>query len=253
MKTVFRLMCLGVFCCASVVADSRHAAGRALPATVEIEASSKVSIQNGGFGSPVLSDDDSDEMDRTESVTTTLVSGTIVSADGLIATNELGSLPPEAQLTVRLSDGRSLPGKVVVDDRRSKLQLVRIDAVDLPAIAIAQGEVAVGQSVVSVATLDGYPGTVIDGIVSGVNRARWEQWRAPLIQTNLQVGAGSSGSPVVNVRGELVGVVAAAAGGGPEERPSGTAFAVPAVMVREAIDAVKEDDIVTIQRGHLPS
>lgn len=133
-----------------------------------------------------------------------LGTGFIISADGLIATN-LHVVGEARPITVELSDKRELPVKVVyASDRVLDLALLKVDAKDLPALPLADSDkVKDGQPIVTLGNPLGLKYSVVTGVVSG----RREMDGRQMLQIAMPIEPGNSGGPVLNARGEVLGVV----------------------------------------------
>jgi len=175
--------------------------------------------------------------------TVVLASGAVLSSDGLIAT-----LPGEAEkgtYTVTFHDGRTLPAKLVVDDRRSGLKLLRVDADNLPYVELADEEAELGQQVVAVLSTDVKNRTVAQGIVASRSR-RHQDFVTEVFQTDIGIDAMSAGAPLSNANGKLLGLVAGKAHW--DEHRQGPAFVVPADYVKSLVEARHGDETVVIHR-----
>lgn len=162
-------------------------------------------------------------------------SGVIVDADrGLLVTS--GHLVEKAEkVTVRLFSGQETAAKVVATSPGDDLAILRIERSDLVAIEINQNDdLQVGDFVIAIGDpLDGGSSATF-GIASGLRRSGPGIKNAELIATDLLIAQGSSGGPLLNLRGELVGINAIRLG-------SGFAFAVPVAAVRRLLTSVRLD------------
>ncbi len=185
--------------------------------------------------------------------------GFVVSAEGHIVTNN-HVVEGSRTVSVTMSDGAVVSGRVVGTDPRADLALVKIDGVaDLKPLKIGKlAEVVVGQDVVAIGyalDLKGGEGpsfSVTRGIVSAKNRAISEGSAiAGAIQTDAPINHGNSGGPLLNMQGEVIGVNTALAAD--PSSPSGTAtgigFAVGADIVQAVYDELRETG--TVNRGFL--
>jgi serine protease Do len=170
-------------------------------------------------------------------------SGVIVSADGYILTNN-HVVAGADEVTVRLSDNRELKANVVGTDRLTDVAVLKIDAKGLvPARLGDSNEMEVGDWVVAIGSPFGLDQTVTAGIISAKGRANvgitdYEDF----IQTDAAINPGNSGGPLVNLRGEVIGIntaIASRNGGN-----MGVGFAIPSRMVRSVMDNL-------IEHGHV--
>ena len=170
-------------------------------------------------------------------------SGVIVSEDGYIITNN-HVVTDADRLTVLLSDDRELDAEVVGTDPYSDLAVLKVDADGLAAVKIGNSDnVQVGDWVVAIGSPFGLTQTVTAGIVSATNRIQGITAYDDLIQTDAAINPGNSGGPLLNLRGELIGINTAIASrdGG----YNGIGFAIPTSMVDRVFkDIVKEGRVV---------
>src|SRR5574341_406404 len=164
-----------------------------------------------------------------------LGSGVIVESKGLIITNN-HVVSKADEIKVLLSDKREFKAKLIGTDSKTDLAVLKIDAEDLHTIPWADSDkLEVGEFVLAVGTPFGLNQTVTLGIVSAVGRAsmgiaEYEDF----IQTDAAINPGNSGGPLVNTRGELVGIntaIFSQSGGN-----MGIGFAVPSNMARSILE-----------------
>ncbi len=139
-----------------------------------------------------------------------LGSGFIVSPDGFIVTNAHVVENAEV-INVRLTDKREFKAKVIGVDPRSDVAVVKIDATNLQTVKIGDmSKVRVGEWVVAIGSPFGFANTVTAGIVSAKSRdnvgADPNVDAVPFIQTDVAVNPGNSGGPLLNMRGEVIGI-----------------------------------------------
>jgi serine protease Do len=131
-------------------------------------------------------------------------SGFIVSADGYIMTNA-HVVDGADELVVTLPDKREFKAKVVGADKRTDVAVVKIDATGLPAVRIGDAsKIRVGEWVMAIGSPFGLENTVTAGIVSA--KARDTGDYLPFIQTDVAINPGNSGGPLINMRGEVIGI-----------------------------------------------
>ena len=131
-------------------------------------------------------------------------SGFILNADGYVLTNA-HVVEGADEVIVTLADKREFKAKIIGADKRSDVALVRIDASGLPTVRIGDvGKLKVGEWVIAIGSPFGLESTVTAGIVSAKSRDTGEL--LPLIQTDVAINPGNSGGPLINMRGEVVGI-----------------------------------------------
>jgi len=131
-------------------------------------------------------------------------SGFVLSADGYVMTNA-HVIDGADEVIVTLADKREFKARVIGSDRRSDVALVKIEASGLPTVRIGDvGRLRVGEWVIAIGSPFGLENTVTAGIVSAKARDTGEF--LPLIQTDVAINPGNSGGPLINMRGEVVGI-----------------------------------------------
>jgi serine protease Do len=174
-------------------------------------------------------------------------SGFIVSPDGYIVTNA-HVVDGASEVTVKLTDRREFTAKVVGSDKRTDIALIKIDAKDLPALDISsKPDVKRGEWVIAIGSPFGFENSVSAGVVSGVHRALPNGQMVPFIQTDVAVNPGNSGGPLLNAKGQVVGVnsqIYSRSGG-----YMGLSFAIPADVAVRVADQIKTHG--KVQHGRL--
>ena len=131
-------------------------------------------------------------------------SGFILSADGFIMTNA-HVVEGAEEVIVTLTDKRELKARIVGADKRTDVAVVKVDASALPFVKIGDvNRLKVGEWVVAIGSPFGLDNTVTAGIVSAKQRDTGDY--LPLIQTDVAINPGNSGGPLLNLRGEVVGI-----------------------------------------------
>jgi serine protease Do len=131
-------------------------------------------------------------------------SGFILSADGLIMTNA-HVVDGADEVLVTLTDKREFKAKIIGADQRSDIALVKIEATGLPAVKVGDvSKLRVGEWVMAIGSPFGLENSVTAGIVSAKLRDTGDY--LPFIQTDVAINPGNSGGPLINMRGEVVGV-----------------------------------------------
>ena len=133
-----------------------------------------------------------------------LGSGFVLHADGYVMTNA-HVVEGADEVFVTLIDKREFKAKVIGADKRSDVALVKIEATGLPTVRIGDvNRLKVGEWVIAIGSPFGLENTVTAGIVSAKSRDTGEL--LPLIQTDVAINPGNSGGPLINMRGEVVGI-----------------------------------------------
>ncbi len=131
-------------------------------------------------------------------------SGFILTADGMIMTNA-HVVEGAEEVLVTLTDKREFKAKIIGADKRSDVAVLKIEATSLPAVKVGDvGRLKVGEWVMAIGSPFGLENTVTAGIVSAKQRDTGDY--LPFIQTDVAINPGNSGGPLINMRGEVVGV-----------------------------------------------
>jgi serine protease Do len=172
-------------------------------------------------------------------------SGFVISRNGYILTNN-HVVEGADQIKVKLSNGQEYRGKVVGRDPKTDLALLRIEgAPDLHPLTLGNSEdLKVGNWVVAVGSPFGLEQTVTAGIVSAKGRVIGSGPYDNFIQTDASINPGNSGGPLINLRGEVVGINTAIVAQG-----QGIGFAIPVNMAKEVAGQLETKGHVT--RGWL--
>ncbi len=176
-----------------------------------------------------------------------LGSGFIISKDGYLMTNR-HVVDGADEIIVRLSDHREFKAELVGSDPRSDVALLKIEADDLPVVAINQTkDLKVGEWVLAIGSPFGFDHSVTAGIVSAKGRSLPHENYVPFIQTDVAINPGNSGGPLFNLDGEVVGInsqIYSRTGGF-----MGLSFAIPIDMAMNVVEQIKNKGFVT--RGWL--
>ena len=131
-------------------------------------------------------------------------SGFIISADGFVLTNA-HVVEGADEVFVTLTDKREFKAKIIGSDRRTDVALVKIEGNNLPRLTMGDSsKLRVGEWVIAIGSPFGLENTVTAGIISANSRDTGDY--LPLIQTDVAVNPGNSGGPLINMRGEVVGI-----------------------------------------------
>ena len=174
-----------------------------------------------------------------------VASGFILSADGYVMTNA-HVVEDADEVVVTLTDKREFKARIVGSDKRTDVAVVKIDASGLPAVKIGDvSRLKVGEWVMAIGLPFGLENTVTAGIVSAKQRDTGDY--LPLIQTDVAINPGNSGGPLLNLRGEVVGInsqIYSRSGG-----YMGIAFAIPIDEAIRVSDQLRASGHVT--RGRI--
>jgi serine protease Do len=185
-------------------------------------------------------------------VQNSLGSGVIVTNEGHIITNSHVVTDREGnqvdQIEVQLSDGQTKKARLVGADSDVDLAVLKIDDLGVKPLKLADSDtVQPGDFVLAIGNPFGFEETVTDGIISSKGRPNRGDSFGDLIQTNAAINPGNSGGPLINLRGEVIGIntaIASTTGGS-----QGIGFAIPSNTVRTALESLlKQGRII---RGYL--
>jgi len=133
-------------------------------------------------------------------------SGFIVSSDGYILTNTHVVADAE-EVTVRLTDRREFPAKVIGADERTDVAVIKINASNLPIVKLGDpSRIKPGQWVLAIGSPFGFENSATAGIISATERSVPGENYVPFIQTDVAVNPGNSGGPLFNMAGEVIGI-----------------------------------------------
>ncbi|MBN1142191.1 MAG: Do family serine endopeptidase [Deltaproteobacteria bacterium] len=164
----------------------------------------------------------------------TLGSGFIFSPDGHVLTNA-HVIKGAEEITIRLSDQKVYPGKVIGSDARTDVAVLKIEGTAaLPAVAVMgdSDRLRVGEWALAVGNPFGLEGTLTVGVISATRRTNMgiEEYE-DFIQTDASINPGNSGGPLVNICGEVIGVNTAIVASG-----QGIGFAIPINLARSVAE-----------------
>jgi serine protease Do len=167
---------------------------------------------------------------------TSLGSGVIVSKEGHILTNH-HVIAGMTEIRVQLTDGRNLAAALIGSDPATDIAVLRIDAPNIEPLALGESDgLRVGQQVFAIGNPYGLEETVTRGIVSAKGRHTASDSSIEYVQHDAAVNEGNSGGPLLNVRGEIVGINSAifSRTGGWQ----GISFAIPANSARRVLEGI---------------
>ncbi|MFO1430899.1 MAG: DegQ family serine endoprotease [Candidatus Competibacteraceae bacterium] len=229
------------------------------PAVVNISTTQK---QSGGApfrfpGAPNLPEEDpfneffkkffGERPDMPQREVQSLGSGFIISADGYVMTNA-HVVKDADKIIVRTMDQQEKPAKVVGQDERTDVALLKIEADKLPVVKLGDSDkLEVGEWVMAIGSPFGLDYTATVGVVSALGRSLPSDTYVPFIQTDAAVNPGNSGGPLFNLQGQVIGVnsqIFSRSGG-----YMGLSFAIPINVAMQAAEQLKTQGFVT--RGWL--
>ncbi len=168
-----------------------------------------------------------------------LGSGVVVSRDGHIVTN-LHVVAGANKVDINLSDGRAMPAVLLGADQQADIAILKIAVSDVEPLAFADSQqVRAGQMVFAIGNPLGLQESVTQGIISGIGRRAIAGLSTEFFQTDTAINPGNSGSPLVDVRGRIVGINNLVVPQG-----QGISFAIPANLARRVFEDV-------VQRGEI--
>lgn len=172
-----------------------------------------------------------------------LGSGFVIDKDGFIITNN-HVVEKAEEIKVKLVDGREFDAKVIGRDSKTDLALIKISSLfkkDLPTLSLGDSDtIRVGDWVLAVGNPFGLEHTVTQGIISGRGRAIGSGPYDNFLQTDAPINPGNSGGPLVNLKGEVIGINTAIVASG-----QGIGFAIPSNMAKSVISQLKMNGKVT--------
>lgn len=174
-------------------------------------------------------------------------SGFIVDKSGHILTNE-HVVRGADEIKVTLRDGKKFTGKVVGQDADLDVAIVKIDVkgLDLPTLPLGDSsKIRPGEWVIAIGNPYGFANTVTTGIISATGRTLEDLGKKNLIQIDAAINPGNSGGPLLNLKGEVIGVNVAIVAGA-----QGIGFAIPANAAREVMgDLIEKGKVVRAWLG----
>jgi serine protease Do len=176
-------------------------------------------------------------------------SGFIISPDGYVLTNH-HVIEGTNKVTVHLADRREVDAKIIGSDPSTDVAVLKVNVKNLPVLAIGDSKnLKPGQWVVAIGSPFGFDRSVTAGIVSALGRPSIDgsQRYVPFIQTDVAINRGNSGGPLLNTRGEVIGInsqIFSNSGG-----YMGVSFAIPIQVAMNAVEQIKATG--TVKRGQL--
>src|ERR1700719_1801749 len=231
--------------------ERRQLVNAVVPAVVAVKTSKKIAVQRQSeldpFGLFFGRQRNLRNRNEQELVQNSLGSGVIVTDEGHIITNN-HVVDQVDEIEVQLSDGRTEKARLVGADSTLDLAVLKIDNPGVKPLKLADSDaVQAGDFVLAIGNPFGFEETVTDGIISSKGRPNRSDVFGDLLQTNAAINPGNSGGPLINLRGEVVGINTAiiSRSGGSQ----GIGFAIPSNTIRTALESLlKKGRII---RGYL--
>src|SRR5882762_9603089 len=178
-------------------------------------------------------------------------SGVIISPDGYIVTNN-HVVDGATEIRVTMNDRRILPAKLIGRDPLTDLAVIKVSATELPNVAWGDStKLRAGQTVLAFGNPFGLRFTVTRGIVSALNRPNPDlndrHKPGEFIQTDAAINPGNSGGPLVDARGQVIGINTFLIS--PSGSFSGAGFAIPTQIVKPTVDALIRDG--KVEHGYM--
>jgi serine protease Do len=210
------------------------------PAVVNIEASTRAGVRRRRSPNPGPFDDGNPAPQGPSSVRPQSGSGFVIEGDGQILTN-YHVIQNAERIMVKFSDGRSLQARVLGIDPDTDIALITVDARNLPVAPMGDSDtLRVGEWVCAIGNPLAYEHTVTVGVVSYLGRKLFDTSLDNYIQTDAAINFGNSGGPLINGRGEVVGINSAIS-----QRASNIGFAVPINEARAILPQLRTDGRVS--------
>ncbi len=232
------------------VVNFADVAERMNPAVVNIDASSRSrrpgrQLPNRGPQRPNPSDDPLDERRRGDTPRRGAGTGFIIDEEGHILTNH-HVIEGADRITVKLSDGRNLRADVIGFDAETDIALIRVRTESkLPHAVLGDSDdLRVGEWVCAIGNPLAYEHTVTVGVVSFMGRKLFDMSLDDYIQTDAAINFGNSGGPLINARGEVIGINSAIS-----RQASSIGFAVPINQAKLILPQLKDKGVVS--RGYI--
>ena len=170
--------------------------------------------------------------------------GFFISKDGMLLTNAHVVFDKEADYTVLTNDGKRYSAKVLARDTFRDLAILKVEGDNFPTLPLGDSDtLQIGQTVIAIGNALGeFKNTVSVGVISGLGRSITASGQGSIvalddvIQTDAAINRGNSGGPLLNLKGEVIGVNFAMAGGA-----ENIGFAIPINKVKKAIEQLNKE------------
>ena len=214
------------------------------PAVVNIEATTRGGNRRRRAAEPTPFEESNPAPQTPGTVRPQSGSGFVIEGDGQILTN-YHVIQNAERIMVKFSDGRSLQARVLGIDPDTDIALIKVEAKNLPVAPMGDSEtLRVGEWVCAIGNPLAYEHTVTVGVVSYLGRKLFDTSLDNYIQTDAAINFGNSGGPLINGRGEVVGINSAIS-----QRASNIGFAVPINEARSILPQLRTEGRVA--RGYM--
>ena len=174
--------------------------------------------------------------------------GFVVTSDGMVLTNKHVVSEEGAEFTVLMNDGQKYPAKVLATDPVQDIAVLKIDEKNLSTLTLGDSDsIQIGQTVIAIGNALGeFRNTVSAGVISGLRRTITAQGGGmvetleDLIQTDAAINPGNSGGPLLNLKGEVIGINTAMT-----QAAQNIGFALPINKAKRDLDQVKKTGEIT--------
>jgi serine protease Do len=234
-----------------------NAVKKANPSVVSVIISQKVPqySNNGSFNYLFGGGSSSSKPTSYKKTTVGAGSGFIVGSNGYILTNKHVVANPKDSYTVVMNNGKTYSAKIVGIDPTNDIAVIKINANNLPTLTLGtSSNLELGSSVIAIGNALGqYQNTIDTGVVSGINRSVQAQdpvtgaieSLSGMIQTDAQINPGNSGGPLLNLKGQVIGMNTAVS-----QTAHGIGFAIPINQAKADIASVlKNGKIIKPELG----
>src|ERR1700730_7827912 len=231
--------------------ERREIINSVVPSVVAVKTSKKIGGRRGGTMDPFEFFFRNQRQPRNPQeeamVQNSLGSGVIVTNEGHIITNS-HVVDQVDEIEVQFSDGRTKKARLIGSDAEADLAVLKIDEPGVKPLKLAYSDpIQAGDFVLAIGNPFGFEETVTDGIISSKGRPNRADAFGDLLQTNAAINPGNSGGPLINLRGEVVGINTAIISR--SDGSQGIGFAIPSNNVRTALESLlKQGRII---RGYL--
>ncbi|HWL54356.1 MAG TPA: trypsin-like peptidase domain-containing protein [Chthoniobacteraceae bacterium] len=173
-----------------------------------------------------------------DSIQNSLGSGVIVSKEGHVLTNN-HVVADTDDIKVKLRDGREFTARLIGNDPKVDIAVLKIDADNIEPLALGDSDrIKVGSLVLAIGNPFGLQETVTHGMISAMGRQLSDENSIEFLQTDTAINPGNSGGPLVNLRGEVIGINTAIGNFSGSGTWQGVGFAIPSNAARRSMESI---------------